>query len=357
MNLRDVIDAALEVSVVGSYSRIGPAIRGRLYSWTPPSPDVLAGRTILITGPTSGLGRAAADGLAALGARLLLVGRDEQRLTRVRDDLVRDHGEDRFPIVVADMGSLASVHGAVERIVRSEMRLDAIVDNAGAIFPERSESPDGIEATLAVLVVGPFALIAGLLPLLGKTPRSRVIAVTSGGMYTQALRLDDLQWQDEPFSGPRAYARAKRAQTTLMREWSRRLAGSDVSFSAMHPGWADTRGLAESLPRFYRFMHPLLRSAAQGADTIVWLASATDAAGVSGKVLLDRRPRPFDRLPRTRVRPHERRRLWHEVVRLAGIPDPAGDEDRVASWPTSRATRAARPARRLTRRWGRRSRT
>ena len=318
-----LVDAALEISVIGSFSRIGPAVRGRVFGWEAPSVGALAGRTALVTGPTSGLGRAATGELAALGARIVLVGRSEERLGRLRDELVRTHGEDRFPVVVADMGSLASVRAAAARVLETEARLDIVVDNAGAIYPERIEGPDGIEATLAVLVVGPFAMIAGLLPILRRTPGSRVIAVTSGGMYTQRLDLEDLQLRTVPFSGPLAYARAKRAQVALMREWSRRLRPDGISVSAMHPGWADTPGLADQLPAFHRLMRPLLRTPVEGVDTISWLATEADPASASGLLFLDRRPRPFDRFPGTRLSGHDRRRLWDQVVELSGAPDPA----------------------------------
>jgi NAD(P)-dependent dehydrogenase (short-subunit alcohol dehydrogenase family) len=282
----------------------------------------MAGRTVLVTGPTSGLGRAATDAFAALGARVVLVGRSPDRLAALRDLLVREHAEDRFPIVVADMGSLESVKAAARRVLATEPRLDVLVDNAGAMFAERTVGPDGIEATLATLVVGPFALEAALLPLMARTPGSRIVAVTSGGMYTQAVRLDDLQYEREPWSGARAYAQAKRIQVALMREWDQRLAaaGIHVTVNAMHPGWADTPGLAEALPGFYRRMQPILRSPAEGADTIVWLASRPGAGG--GKLYLDRRPRPFDRLPSTRLKAADRRRLWNTVLELSGSPDP-----------------------------------
>jgi NAD(P)-dependent dehydrogenase (short-subunit alcohol dehydrogenase family) len=323
MDLRGLVDDLLEITVVGSFTRIGPAVRRRLFGWTDPPAGALAGRTVLVTGPTSGLGRAATLEFAALGARVILVGRDEAKLCALRDELVAVHGDDRFPIVVADMGSLVSVRAAAEQILAAEPRLDALVDNAGAIFPERVEGPDGIEATLAVLVVGPFVLLSSLLPLLRRTPGSRVIAVTSGGMYTQGLHLDDLQWRRDGYSGPRAYARAKRAQVALVREWARRLAGSGVSFAAMHPGWADTPGVSASLPGFYGAMGPLLRTPAEGADTIVWLASRADPEASSGRLFLDRRPRPFDRVPATRVSAADRRALWDAIVRLAGVADPA----------------------------------
>lgn len=324
MGPADAIDALLELSVIGSFTRLGPAIRRRLFGWTAPVPGALAGRTALVTGATSGLGRAAASELAALGARVILVGRSEGRLERLRAELMAAHGEDRFPIVVADMGSLASVRAAAARILATEPRLDVLVDNAGAIYPERQLGPDGIEATLAVLVVGPFALIGALLPLLRRTPAARVIATTSGGMYTQALDLDDLQSSRGRYAGALAYARSKRAQTALVREWARRFGGRGLSFHAMHPGWADTPGLAESLPAFYRRMRPLLRTPAEGADSITWLATAPPpvAEMLNGRLVLDRRSRPFDRVPWTRLRAAERRRLWDLVVDLGGVPDP-----------------------------------
>lgn len=322
MDPRNLLDWALELTVIGSFGRPGLVLRRRLFGWDSPAPNSMAGRTVLVTGPTSGLGRAATEALAALGARVVLVGRSPDRLAALRHSLVREHGEDRFPMVIADMGSLESVRAAASRVLATEPRLDVLIDNAGAIFRERTVGRDGIEATLATLVVGPFALEAALLPLLARTPGSRIIAVTSGGMYTQPVRLDDLEYEREPWSGPRAYAQAKRIQVTLMREWDRRLAaaGTDVTVNAMHPGWADTPGLAEALPGFHGRMRRVLRTPSEGADTIVWLATRTNAGG--GKLYLDRRPRPFDRLPSTRITTGDRRRLWDSVLELSESPDP-----------------------------------
>ncbi len=318
MDPRSLIDDLLEIAVVPSFTSIGPAVRRRLFHWEDPAPDALQGKTVLVTGPTSGLGRAATEAIAALGARVVLVSRSQEHLEAVRDELVERHGEDRYPIVIADMGSLASVRAAVARVLETEERLDVLVDNAGAIFPERTMGVDGIEATLATLVVGPFVLESGLMPLLRQTPGSRVIAVTSGGMYTQQLDVHDLQYAAGTYNGSLAYARSKRAQVALMREWSRRSAGWGVAFAAMHPGWADTPGLAEALPAFQQLMRPLLRTPAQGADTIVWLAALPDASPWSGRLLLDRRSRPFDRVPMTRLSAADRRELWDAVVALSG---------------------------------------
>ena len=158
---RTLADDLLEVTVIGSFTRIGPAVRRRLFGWTPPPPDALAGRTALVTGPTSGLGRQVADDLAALGARVVLVGRDHERLTAVRDELFIRHGADRFPVVVADMGSLASVRAATEQVLSRESRLDVVIDNAGAIFPDRTIGPDGIESTVATWSSGRSPWSAG----------------------------------------------------------------------------------------------------------------------------------------------------------------------------------------------------
>ena len=327
MNLNTLIDEILELTVVASFSRIGPAVRSRLFDWEAPPAAALAGQTVLVTGPTSGLGRAAAERFAALGARVVLVGRSEARLGAVRDALASSAGEDRFSIVVADLGSMASVRAALTRILETEPRLDVLVDNAGAIFPTRTEGPEGIEATFATLVLGPFVLVSGLLPLLRRNGRGRVLAVTSGGMYAQRLDLDDLQLARGPYDGTRAYARAKRAQVALVREWARRLRTSGIRFASMHPGWADTPGLADALPAFHGLMRPLLRTPDDGVDTLVWLAADTAAERPEGRLYLDRRPRPFDRIPVTRLSAADRRRLWDRVVALSGAPDPAPDPD------------------------------
>jgi dehydrogenase/reductase SDR family member 12 len=325
VDVRDLIDEALEITVVGSFTRLGYEARRRLYGWTDPRTDALAGRTALVTGPTSGIGRATADALAGLGARIILVGRSQERLQVVADALTTTHGEDRFPTVVADMSSLASVRGAVQIIRSSEPRLDVLIDSAGAIHAQRTTTADGLEATFATMVVGPFVLISGLLPLLEASGDGRVISVVSGGMYGQSLRLHDLQYEQGEFNGTLAYARAKRAATALTREWARRVQDRPIRFNTMHPGWADTPGLAEALPGFHGILGPLLRSPAQGIDTVAWLASDPDAGRKGGQLFLDRRPRPFDRVPATRLGPQQRRELWDAVVRLSGVPDPAPD--------------------------------
>lgn len=323
MDHRHVIDAVIELAVIPSFSAIGARVRRRLWGWTDPIPGALAGRTALVTGPTGGLGRATATALAALGARVLLLGRDQGKLDALRRDLTAATGEDRFPTVVGDMSSLDDVRSAAAAIRGAHTQIDLLIDNAGSIVPRRTASPDGIEASMALMAIGPFALVAGLLPLLRASDDARVIAVTSGGMYTQAIDVDDLDGEAVDYSGPSFYARAKRAQVTLIREWARRTAGSGIAFNAMHPGWASTPGLSDSLPGFERVMGPILRTPEEGIDTIIWLATARRDEIGNGLLFLDRRARPFDRAPFTRLDGRERRRLWETVVRRSGEADPA----------------------------------
>ena len=179
-------------------------------------------------------------------------------------------------------------------------------------------SPNGIELTFATNVLGPFLLTSLLLPRLERSAPSRIINVSSGGMYTQPLRVDDLQSDRGEFDGPTAYARTKRAQVTLTQLWAQRLEGRGVVVHTMHPGWADTPGVRSSLPAFYRLTRPLLRTPEQGADTIVWLGAADEPGRSTGLFWHDRRPRPTHLLPWTRETQREREQLWAQCVQLSG---------------------------------------
>lgn len=314
---KTLLDDLLELLVAPSFARTGYVVRRRLFDWDDPSWWRLDGRTVVLTGPTSGLGREAAGSLAAMGARLVLVGRDASKLATVRDELASQTGNANLSTVVADMSSLSSVRAAADEILAAEQHIDVFIDNAGAMFAERAETPEGFERTFATMVLGPFVLLSRLAPRLAESPDGRVVAVTSGGMYTQALPLDDLMYERGEYQGAKAYARAKRAQVALVREWARRL-GPAVSVTAMHPGWADTPGLAASLPGFRERVGSQLRSAAEGVDTLLWLAAAPRAQIRSGHLYLDRRERPFDRLPSTRLSRADREALWDAIVELTG---------------------------------------
>jgi dehydrogenase/reductase SDR family protein 12 len=195
-----------------------------------------------------------------------------------------------------------------------------MVHNAGALLQSRQRSPQGHELTFAVHVLGPFLLSHRLAPLLGEARdgRGRVVFVSSGGAYTARLDLGDLQLERREFDGPEFYAHAKRAQIALLPELNRHL-GPNVRVDAMHPGWAKTPGVADSLPRFNRALGPLLRTPEQGADTIVWLAARGPSPIDEGRLWMDRRPRPEHRVPWTAEEPGEGARLYEACAELTGL--------------------------------------
>src|SRR5689334_3632958 len=160
-----------------------------------------------------------------------------------------------------------------------------------------------------------------LVPMLDRSDDPRVILVSSGGMYTQALHPDDWQLEREPYRGSVAYARAKRAQVALAEAWAERFGPIGITAHAMHPGWVETPGLAEGLPTFRKVMRPLLRDVRQGADTIVWLAAAPEPRASSGRFWLDRRPRSTSRLPGTGVDADQRQRLLDACQEMVGRID------------------------------------
>lgn len=317
-----LVDGALEASVAGSFTRVGIRVRRRVLPWTELAEGSMSGRTVLVTGATSGLGLAAATEFARLGARTILLGRDPARTLRAADQVRAASVGGQVSTVVADLADLGAVRAAAEQVFADVDRLDVLVHNAGALTQQRTTTGDGLELTYQTHVVAPFLLTHLLHPLL--QPSGRVITVSSGGMYTQRLHLPTLLGQRQSYDGVVAYAQAKRAQVLLNQQWAKR---SPVRFHAMHPGWADTPGVAESLPRFHRVLGRLLRSPAEGADTIVWLAAADEPADSSGGFWLDRRPRSIVRMPRTDTSPEGQRELWEQVAADAGVPVSTPTED------------------------------
>jgi dehydrogenase/reductase SDR family protein 12 len=312
MSAAEILDAALEFPVFTSFTRLGYDARSRLAHWTPLSSYRMDDQVVLVTGATSGLGLVAAEQFARCGATVLLLGRDRVKTDGVAASLAASTGSDRLHVVLADMGDLGQVRAAAADVLARFDRLDVLVHNAGALTADRRTAPSGIEATVASQVVGPFLLTTLLLPRLREAHPGRVITVSSGGMYASPLRVSDLQMGDE-YKGSEQYARAKRAQVTLNEMWAERVPTTDVVFHAMHPGWADTPGVRESLPTFRKVVGPLLRTPAQGADTIVWLAADQgEPRSSSGGFWLDRHRRSIHKLPNTRSSDTAARRdeLW-----------------------------------------------
>jgi dehydrogenase/reductase SDR family member 12 len=309
------VDAVLDALVVPGFSRVGLAARSALLpEFTESDSSRLDGKTVVVTGATSGIGYAAAVALACRGAAVHFLARDRGRAERARRAIMAASGAASVSYGVADLEDLNSVRAFARQFRATHDRLDVLIHNAGAIHPEFRTDNAGTELTIAGQVVAPFLLTRLLMTALLAAAPSRVITVSSGGMYTQRLDPATLLPPAPRYHGVTAYARAKRAQVALSREWARRLARTGVAFHAMHPGWVDTPGVAIALPGFRRITRPILLSPEQGADTIVWLATMSPERLGSGRFWHDRRPRPEYLLPWTREKdPAAASKLWDHL--------------------------------------------
>jgi NAD(P)-dependent dehydrogenase (short-subunit alcohol dehydrogenase family) len=314
--LSDVLDA----TVVPGFSRVGYLLRAQLGKWSPVSEMNLAGRVVVITGPTSGLGAATARMLAATGAQLVLVARNKEKCDAMARELHSSFPQCNPVVVIAEMGDLSAVASASRQIREQFPRVDVLVHNAGALLQERSVSPQGIEQTIASHVVGPHLMTTMLRDVL-RAANGRVVTVSSGGMYSTALPQlqvgESLEMPASNYNGTRQYAYAKRAQVTLNEMWAHK--EPNIEFVAMHPGWADTPGVQDSIPLFRTLTKPILRTSAQGADTIAWLAAVRSLPEKSGTFWSDREVRSVHKTPMTRRADIEAARdaLWawcNEVI-------------------------------------------
>lgn len=320
MKADDIVDKIIEGPIISSFTSIGYHVRSRVEKWDTLDSFDMSGRTVVVTGATSGLGKHAAQRFAQLGATVIVTGRNADTAERARDEIAAATGSGSVDVATGDMGNLDQVRALADSITSRHERVDVLVHNAGALSAERSTNSDGIEATVASQVLGPFLLTSLLLDPLRRAAPGRVVTVSSGGMYSTGLAVDELQMGPSNYKGSEQYARAKRAQVTLNEMWAKRTDPGKTVFQAMHPGWADTPGVKASLPTFRKIVGPLLRSVEQGADTIVWLGAAADPIESTGDFWLDRRRRPIHKLPNTRRSdtPERREELWNWCVQQTG---------------------------------------
>ncbi len=293
--------------IVPSFDRTGFRIHS--LSFRAGDLDVdLSGRRCVVTGANSGIGYETALALADLGADVVLLCRSRERgeeaLARIRERT----GSSRVSLEIVDMSDLGSVREAAARLASGPV--DVLVHNAGVLPDKRVETGDGLELTFATNVAGPFLLTKLLRSALERSADARVIWVSSGGMYTRRLNLDDPSWTEREYDGVIAYAETKRAQVTLAELWAEELRSTSVVVNSMHPGWADTPSVRSSLPRFYRITRSILRTPAEGADTVVWLAACERAREWTGRFFLDREPRRTHLLPFTKESEQDRGALW-----------------------------------------------
>lgn len=281
-------------------------------------------RVVVVTGATSGIGEAIACEYARLGASVVLVGRDADKLAASRANVhafagaPTDADTQRIHVEQADLLDVAATRALGERLVARFAHIDVLVNNAGALFAEHALTDDGFERSVAINLVAPFVLTETIMPAL-IAAQGRVVNMSSGGMYLQPLVLDDMNFDNETFNASKAYARAKGGLVALTRHWVRRYGDAGVRFNAMHPGWAATPGVTDSLPGFDKVMGRFLRDARMGADTAVWLGAARAAGQCQGQFFLDRTPHPTAVLPNTRVRPSDAQILHGWLRNETGI--------------------------------------
>lgn len=298
-------DTALELSIIGSFTKIGYDVRNRLADWSDEPAD-LTGQVAIVTGSTSGIGRATASGLLELGADVVVTSRSADRADDAAAELNRDGHPGTANGLSLDTADFESIDDFVTEVASFASSVDMLVHNAGALTNEYRTDDRGMELTLSSHLVGPYLLTKLIEPKLATG--ARVIYMSSGGMYTQGLDVDHIEMSPRNYRGAVAYARAKRGQVEMVTHLGPQLA-PQVIMHSMHPGWVDTPGVDAGLPGFGKVMGPLLRNADQGADTMVWLA-ATGARGAEpGQFWLDRRPRRTAYLPGTGTTTAERRRL------------------------------------------------
>jgi NAD(P)-dependent dehydrogenase (short-subunit alcohol dehydrogenase family) len=278
----------------------------------------MTGKTCLVTGATSGIGEVAARELARLGARVIVVGRSPERCAATLERIRAATGSTELESIVADLASQAEVRRLAEHVRARCPRLDVLLNNAGGMFLDRRESPDGIELTLALNHLSYFLLTKELLALLRASAPARIVNVASDAHQGASIDFDDIQgrWR---YQGWRAYQRSKLANILFTYELARRLEGSGVTANTLHPGFVRTRFFADFTGRigFITKLGAKLLAIGpeEGARTSVYLASSPEVEGVSGQYFVK------SRSARSSSQSHDRaaaERLWRVSEELTG---------------------------------------
>lgn len=279
----------------------------------------MVGKSVLITGGTGGIGKATAIGLAALGARVAITGRDLRRAASVAAEIQGTTGNPEVTPFAADLSSQVAVRGLAAAVLDAYPRLDVLVNNVGGSWATRHVTADGLERTFAVNHLAAFLLTNLLLERLKASAPARVVTVSSAAQSTGAIDFDDLQ-SERDYSERKAYPQAKLASVMFTYELARQLQGTGVTANVLHPGVVNTAFGAEDPGLIFKalvpFMRPFMKSPAKGAATSIFLASSPEVEGVSGQYFANGSARPsspasYDVAAATR--------LWHVSAGLAGL--------------------------------------
>jgi retinol dehydrogenase 14 len=282
----------------------------------------MTGRTVVITGGNSGIGKATAHALARLGARVVITARHAERGATAVADIRRASGNDAVECVPLDLASLASVRACAALLLDRLDEIHVLDLNAGGVLSRRTETEDGFETQFQANHLGHFLLSQLLLDRLRHSAPARIVVVSSWG-HTQArggLDFNDLQWVARPYRGSLVYSATKLMNLYFAFERARRLADTDVTVNAMHPGFVAS-GFAMSgdttwLRLGIMVSRPFARSPGKGARTAVWLASSDEVKGVTGKYFVDCRAKAPSA---DAVDADKARQLWEVSVELAGL--------------------------------------
>ena len=251
----------------------------------------MEGKVALITGSTSGIGKAAAKTLAAMGGEVVVTGRNKERGEATVAEIRRATASEKVSLMLADLAVQAEVRRLANDFRERHDRLDVLVNNAGLIQSRRTETPDDIELTLAVNHLAPFLLTSLLLDLLKRSAPSRIITVSSEARRGAKIDFDDLQ-SERRYRGFPVYGMTKKANILFTYELAERLEGTGVVANCLHPGGVNTNfgnNNRSSGILLFRAFKPFMRTPEQGADTLIYLASSPEGGEMNGKYLKDRK--------------------------------------------------------------------
>jgi retinol dehydrogenase 14 len=279
----------------------------------------MTGKTVLITGGTGGIGRATAIGLASLGARVGITGRDRARAEAAAGAIADASGNTAVDVFVADMSSQHEVRRLADEVLATYPTLDVLVNNVGGFWSHRHVTADGLERTFALNHLAPFLLTSLLLDRLKSSAPARIVTVSSAAQSMGSIDFGDLM-RERRYSGQSAYNQSKLANVMFTYELARRLERTGVTATVLHPGMTNTAFSAEDPSRvlapLVAVMRPFLRTPAKAAQTPVFLASSPDVDGVTGKYFADRAEKDSSK---PSYDSGAAARLWDVSSRLVGL--------------------------------------